>query len=289
MVQIKYDRQTRIPSWDQERLSNAVVAVVGAGALGNHVCMGLIGLGVGTIKIYDFDTVEAHNLNRQLLFCENDVGHNKAEVLATRLQERNSSILIVGIDQKIEDDTIEAVLANVDIIVDCVDLIYVRRIINRFCLFENISLVHGGISWFGGQTGIITRETPCVNCIYPQEMQAIEIDIETSCTRKPEPSVVYISQIIAGFMVANVRRILIPFPNDPQIPQGLYKFDFRFHPPLYFEPTKRKEDCECVQILEQVAPKILKKEEKSNIRQKKDSNLELLQFLEDSTNTSTGD
>ena len=55
MVELKYDRQSRIPHWDQDKLSEASVAVIGAGALGNHVCLGLIGLGVGTIKIYNSD------------------------------------------------------------------------------------------------------------------------------------------------------------------------------------------------------------------------------------------
>lgn len=70
MNSLKYDRQSRIPGWNQEKLSNASVAVIGAGALGNHVCLGLIGLGIGTIKIFDFDTISTHNLNRQSLFCE---------------------------------------------------------------------------------------------------------------------------------------------------------------------------------------------------------------------------
>jgi len=82
MSEIKYDRQSRIPDWDQKKISNAKVAVVGAGALGNHVCLGLIGLGVGSIKIFDYDEIETHNLNRQSLFREDDIGQNKAESLA---------------------------------------------------------------------------------------------------------------------------------------------------------------------------------------------------------------
>ena len=284
MVQIKYERQSRIPAWDQKKLAKATIAVIGAGALGNHVCAGLIGLGLGTIKIYDFDNIEAHNLNRQSLFLEEDIGKNKAEILAERLQERNSSIIIVGINQKIEEETVDAILQGVDVLIDCVDLIYVRRILNRFALMEDIPMVHGGISWVGGQAGILTRETPCINCIYPQKMQEEEMNLETSCIRKPEPSVVYISQIIAGLMVFNVRRILMPLPSDPARSQGLYKIDFRFHPPFYFENISRKKNCECSNILKMVAPEILEKEKKEESLIFNRSNQELKNFLQEDNN-----
>ncbi|MHA1476094.1 MAG: HesA/MoeB/ThiF family protein, partial [Promethearchaeota archaeon] len=204
MSEIKYDRQSRIPKWDQKKISNAKVAVIGAGALGNHVCLGLIGLGVGSIKIFDYDEIETHNLNRQSLFREDDIGQNKAESLAELLKERNSTIEIIGIDEKIEEDTIEDIIRDVDVIIDCVDLIYVRNILNKFCIERDIPLIHGGISWTGGQTGILTRKTPCIKCIYPDALQKEELDTETSCIRNPEASVVYISQIIAGLMVYNV-------------------------------------------------------------------------------------
>ena len=279
MSEIKYERQSRIPEWEQDKLSNAKVAVIGAGALGNHVCLGLIGLGIGTIKIFDFDEIENHNLNRQSLFREADIGQNKAETLAELLQERNSSINIIGIDEKIEEDTIEEIIRDVDLIIDCVDLIYVRSILNRFCIEHDIPLIHGGISWVGGQTGILTRETPCIKCIYPDALQKEELNIETSCTRKPEASVVYISQIIAGLMVFNVRQVLLPLPSDPKHEPGLFKIDLRLSNPFYFEPTKRKKNCECVKLLKKFAPDILKKERESLKKAEKENLKELANTL----------
>ena len=262
MSEIKYDRQSRIPKWDQKKISNAKVAVIGAGALGNHVCLGLIGLGVGSIKIFDYDEIENHNLNRQSLFREDDIGQNKAESLAELLKERNSSIEIIGIDEKIEEDTIEDIIRDVDVIIDCVDLIYVRNILNKFCIERNIPLIHGGISWTGGQTGILTRNTPCIKCIYPDALQKEELDTETSCIRNPEASVVYISQIIAGLMVYSVRKVLLPLPSDLEDSPGLLKLDLRLENPFYFEKTKRKKKCDCVKLLKKVAPEILKEEKK---------------------------
>ena len=262
MSEIKYDRQSRIPEWDQKKISNAKVAVIGAGALGNHVCLGLIGLGVGSIKIFDYDEIENHNLNRQSLFREDDIGQNKAESLAELLKERNSSIEIIGIDEKIEEDTIEDIIRDVDVIIDCVDLIYVRNILNKFCIERNIPLIHGGISWTGGQTGILTRKTPCIKCIYPDALQKEELDTESSCIRNPEASVVYISQIIAGLMVYNVRKVLLPLPSDLETSSGLLKLDLRLENPFYFEKTKRKKKCDCVKLLKKIDPEILKEEKK---------------------------
>lgn len=262
MTELKYDRQSRIIGWDQKKLSEAKVAVIGAGALGNHVCLGLIGLGIGTIKIFDYDKIEIHNLNRQSLFCEQDVGKFKSEALAARLKERASSLMIIGVQEKIDDDNIEDVLRDIDLIIDCVDRISVRRILSRFCLEKNIPLVHGGISWSGGQAGVLTRTTPCINCIFPEIEQKEELIQETSCTRKPEASVVYTSQIIAGIMVELIRRVLLPLKMDPPLESGLYKYQSEMMPPLYFQRISRKLGCECVNILKKVAPQILKDEEK---------------------------
>ncbi len=276
MSEIKYDRQSRIPEWEQKNLSRAKVAVIGAGALGNHVCLGLIGLGVGSIKIIDYDEIETHNLNRQSLFREEDIGKNKAETLAELLKERNSSIEIFGIDEKIEEDTIDDIIRDVDVIIDCVDLIYVRNLLNIFCIEHNIPLIHGGISWTGGQTGILTRKTPCIKCIYPKALQKEEIDNETSCIRNPEASVVYISQIIAGLMVYNVRKVLLPLPTDYKHPSGLFKLDVRLENPFYFEKIMRKKKCDCVKLLKKVAPNILK-EEKEILKKIEKENLKELQ------------
>ncbi len=282
MSEIKYDRQTRIPKWDQNKISNAKIAVIGAGALGNHVCLGLIGLGVGSIKIFDYDEIENHNLNRQSLFREEDIGQNKAESLAELLKERNSSIEIIGIDEKIEEDTIEDIIRDVDVIIDCVDLIYVRNILNKFCIESNIPLIHGGISWTGGQTGILTRKTPCIKCIYPDALQKEELDTETSCIRNPEASVVYISQIIAGLMVYNVRKVLLPLPSDLEASSGLLKLDLRLENPFYFEKIKRKKKCDCVKLLKKVAPGILKKEKEILKKIEKENLKELQKTVEKS-------
>lgn len=264
MVNEIYDRQSQIPDWDQTRLENAEVAIIGAGAIGNHVSMGLIGLGIGTIRIFDSDIIKAHNLNRQSLFLESDIGNNKAETLAERLSERNSSLFIQGYNEKITQENIEDLLGSSSLVVDCVDLISVRWLLNRYCLEHDIPLIHGGISWNGGQVAILTRNTPCVHCIYPLSLRAEEEDRITSCIDRVEPSVIYTAQIIAGLMVERVRNVLMPLKED--IPHevfgelNLWKFDFRFSPPFYHEKIYRKKNCDCLLLLSKFSPEIFNKE-----------------------------
>ena len=151
-----------------------------------------------------------------------------------------------------------------------------RYILNKLCIERNIPLIHGGISWTGGQTGILTRKTPCIKCIYPEALQKEELDTETSCIRNPEASVVYISQIIAGLMVYNVRKVLLPLPSDLKLPPGLYKLDLRLENSLYFEKIMRKKKCDCVKLLKKIDPAILK-EEKAILKKLENENLKELQ------------
>jgi adenylyltransferase/sulfurtransferase len=253
---LKYERQTIIEGWDQSKLTNAKVAVVGAGALGNHVTLGLIGLGVGSIRIYDFDTIEAHNLNRQSLFVETDIGAYKAEALERRLKERNSVLYISGNVEKITEDNIDLLLTDVDLVIDAVDNADVRRLLSEFCLTENVPLVHGAISYNGGQVAVLTRETPCISCIYGDAPPKAE-----SCIDVVIPGVVYASQIIAGLVVEQVRKVLNPLPEDSApVPPLLYYYTNQIDHMKHL-PVKRRDACRCREILSEVAPEILEREE----------------------------
>lgn len=83
----RYSRLRLIPWWDQEKIQNAKIMVVGAGALGNELVKNLTLLGIGNILILDMDSIENSNLTRSVLFRRNDVGRYKAEVAAERARE----------------------------------------------------------------------------------------------------------------------------------------------------------------------------------------------------------
>jgi len=102
---------------DQEKLGNARVLVTGAGGLGNFVATELVLAGVGAVDIVDPDVVEVHNLNRQFIFRESDLGAPKAEVLAGRLREMNPHVRIRGIVGSWRDVDVN----DYDLVFDCMD------------------------------------------------------------------------------------------------------------------------------------------------------------------------
>ncbi|MBD3229090.1 MAG: hypothetical protein GF329_12955 [Candidatus Lokiarchaeota archaeon] len=245
---LRYDRQKLIEGWDQSKLSKANVAIIGAGALGNYVSAGLIGLGIGNIEIYDFDEIEIHNLNRQSLFIEEDVGENKAEILSQRLKERNGEINIQGFSEKIAEKNVSTLLENSDLIIDAVDNLETRKILSRFCLIKDKPLIHGATSADGGQVGTITRNSPCIECFMNINR---EDDEDQSCTNVKDPSVVYSTQIISGLMIENVRIVLLPLKDEKPISPLLY-YDINAPNRFYHVKLKRKEDCICNSILDKI-------------------------------------
>jgi molybdopterin/thiamine biosynthesis adenylyltransferase len=246
---LRYNRQKIIEKWDQSKLTESKIIVVGAGALGNYVCAGLIGLGIGNIEIYDFDEIEIHNLNRQSLFTEEDIGKNKADILKDRLTERNSEVNIQGFNEKITEKNISTLFNDANVIIDAVDNLETRSIISRFCLIKNIPLIHGATSSDGGQIATITRETPCIECFMNTEKEDTD---DQSCTNVADPSVVYSTQIISGLMIECVRISILPLnDNEKPIVPILY-YDMNSPGRFYHVKLKRKPDCVCNQILKKI-------------------------------------
>ncbi|MHA1514875.1 MAG: HesA/MoeB/ThiF family protein, partial [Candidatus Heimdallarchaeaceae archaeon] len=99
----RYSRQQLIPGWDQLKLDNSSVVLVGIGAIGSYVATVLVSSGIGKLTIIDFDTIEVSNLNRQLLFNDEDVGKSKSETAVQRLKEINPNIEIDFYHKKMED------------------------------------------------------------------------------------------------------------------------------------------------------------------------------------------
>src|SRR5690606_21990413 len=90
----RYARHRAIAGFSQETLQASRFAVIGAGAIGNEVVKNLCLLGVGAIDVYDFDTVEVHNLTRSVLLREADVGTGKATAVARRAQEMDPGVAV---------------------------------------------------------------------------------------------------------------------------------------------------------------------------------------------------
>src|SRR2546428_1754241 len=168
----RYIRQTIIPEIGpegQKKISSATVAVIGLGALGT-VSAGLLArAGVGHLRLVDRDVVELNNLQRQVLFDEEDVDLPKAEVAARKLRAVNSSVGIDGVAKDVHAANIESLLDGVDLVVDGADNMELRFLLNEVAIQRGLPWVYGGaIATNGMAMAIVPKTTACFRCFLPQ-------------------------------------------------------------------------------------------------------------------------
>jgi molybdopterin/thiamine biosynthesis adenylyltransferase len=166
----RYDRQIKIIGVEgQRRLSRSCVAVVGAGGLGSPAILYLAAVGVGKLIVVDKDVVSVTDLNRQILYSEEDVGKKKAVVVCEKLKKFNSGIDIECLDREFGEEIGREIVKKADIVVDALDNWETRFILNKLCVEYRKPFVHAGIhGWYGQITTIIPGETPCLACIVPK-------------------------------------------------------------------------------------------------------------------------
>ena len=168
----RYSRQMRffgIGEAGQKKLAGARVLLCGVGALGTVLANTLARAGVGFIRLVDRDFVELSNLQRQVLFDEEDVRSNtpKAEAAATKLRQINSKVTYEPIVAHIDRSNIEALSADVDLIADGSDNFEIRYLINDVAVKQGKPWVHGGCIGSHGQTfTIVPGKTPCLRCVF---------------------------------------------------------------------------------------------------------------------------
>jgi len=166
-----YSRQTILPEigpLGQSKLRNSKVTVVGLGGLGSVSALYLALSGVGYLRLIDQDTVEINNLHRQALYSLSDIRHAKVEVAAKRLAQLNPTVNIESIPDNINNQNVESVLADADCVVDGLDNMYTRYLINRYCVEHKIPYVFGGAIGLEGNVAVFkTPETPCLECVLP--------------------------------------------------------------------------------------------------------------------------
>lgn len=165
---MRYERQLlikQIGEKGQNRLKQSKVTVIGAGGLASPVLTYLTCAGIGSITLVDYDTVSESNLNRQFLYHEEDIGKPKAQTAGKVLNALNSNVTITQVSEKLEENNITDIIKGSDVVIDCVDNVETRLIVNRGCLQMNIPLVEGGVNGFYGFVLSVKREFPCLECI----------------------------------------------------------------------------------------------------------------------------
>lgn len=138
----------------QRKIINSKVLVIGAGGLGSPVIQYLAAAGVGNMGVADFDEVEFHNLNRQIIHTENTVGTSKVKSAELFVKNLNHQVSFTGIEKKITPSNAEEILSQYDIIVDGSDNFTTRYLINDTCAKLEKPLVYGSILGFSGQVAI---------------------------------------------------------------------------------------------------------------------------------------
>jgi len=159
----RYDRQLKLfGEKGQRKLKNARV-------FGSAVLNYLAVAGVGTIRIVDHGVVEATNLNRQILYSEDDIGRKKVVSAEERLRALNSETEVEIISRTIDPGNVDELVGDSDLIVDAMDNFPARYLLNATALRKNIPLFHGAVHGFYGQaTTIVPKRTACLRCIFPQ-------------------------------------------------------------------------------------------------------------------------
>ncbi|MBL1221329.1 HesA/MoeB/ThiF family protein [Chryseobacterium sp. L7] len=154
---VRYSRQVFIEEIGlegQRKIMNAKVLVIGAGGLGSPVIQYLAAAGVGNLAVSDFDEVELHNLNRQIIHTENTVGISKITSAEIFVKTLNHQVKFTGIDKKIDNSNAEDILSQYDIVVDGSDNFTTRYLINDTCVKLGKPLVYGSILGFSGQVAV---------------------------------------------------------------------------------------------------------------------------------------
>lgn len=178
---LRYSRHILLPQIDvagQERLLAARVLIVGAGGLGSPAALYLASAGVGTLVLADGDTVDATNLQRQLLHRESSLGEAKVESGRLRLHEINPECRVIPLDERLDEQRLLAEAALADVVLDCTDNFATRHAINRACVARRKPLVSGAAIRFDGQIAVFDArqpQAPCYHCLFPEAQDVEEV------------------------------------------------------------------------------------------------------------------
>ncbi len=152
----------------QAKLGQAKVLVVGAGGLGSPALLYLAAAGVGTLGIIDFDTVDASNLQRQVIHADDRIGMPKTESAAKTLKALNPDVRVVVSNDMLTDANVDGVIAGFDLVIDGTDTFETRYTLNDAAVRARIPVVHASVYRFEGQLTVFKPfDGPCYRCLYP--------------------------------------------------------------------------------------------------------------------------
>ncbi len=152
----------------QKKLREARVAVVGVGGLGSVSSLYLALTGVGYLRVIDQDILELKNLHRQILYTIDDVDYPKVEAAAARLEKLNPLVKAEAISENVNASNVERLIEGVDAVVDGLDNMATRYLVNRTCVKMQIPYIFGAAIGMEGNLSVFhSPNTPCLECTLP--------------------------------------------------------------------------------------------------------------------------
>lgn len=169
---LRYSRHILLPQLDvdgQLAIANASVLVVGVGGLGAAVAQYLAAAGVGRLVLADHDKVELSNLQRQVIHNEQSLGLFKVESAARAIRLLNPAVTVESLTTLLQEPELGAVVAQVDVVLDCCDNFDTRKAVNQACVAHGKPLVSGAAIRLEGQLTVFDfrrADSPCYQCLY---------------------------------------------------------------------------------------------------------------------------
>jgi molybdopterin/thiamine biosynthesis adenylyltransferase/DNA-binding transcriptional regulator YhcF (GntR family) len=234
--------------WEREKVENARVLVVGAGALGNEVIKNLVLMGIGNIFIVDFDTIEMANLSRSILYRESDTGREKAEVAAAQAKDINPNVHVQFLYGDISTMLGLGIFRRMDVVIGCLDNREARLAVNRFCYWMNIPWVDGAIQEFLGLVRVfVPGNGACFECTLTEQARR-DLSMRYSCPLLARENVLLgkvpttptIASIIGAMQAQEALKIIHKLPVEP----GKVIHYNGMTNDMYSSAYQSKEDCE---------------------------------------------
>ncbi|MGB8253261.1 MAG: ThiF family adenylyltransferase [Anaerolineaceae bacterium] len=208
--------------WERDKVQAARVMVVGAGALGNEVIKNLSLMGIGHLFIVDFDTIEAANLSRSVLFREADNQRSKAEIAAARAKQLNPQVKVQYLDGDVTSALGLGIIRRMDVVIGCLDNREARLAINRFCYWMGKPWVDGAIQELLGLMRVfVPGDGACYECTLTEDAIR-DLSLRYSCPLLARqnillgkvPTTPTIAAIIGGMQSQEALKIINGLPVE---------------------------------------------------------------------------
>lgn len=196
----------------QRKLKESTVTLVGVGGLGSPIAMQLASMGVGHLRLIDYDVIEISNLQRQYLFGVDQIGLPKVEAATHRVSKLNPFIEIQPIPMAVTPMNVSDLIEGSDVVIGALDAMSPRYSINRACLEHEIPFIHGGaLEYNGSISTIIPGTTACLECFHGGVKDE---DLPTCATVGVHPSVISITSSIMSSETVRILTDQVPLLTD---------------------------------------------------------------------------